>query len=247
MQYWVWHSSIFSFFEHISFLPFAISLNDILLSTIFFAKWIFNFNAFFLHDQQLADELTQQYEIPQDQAAKITTIYLKQFRKCPENAASTLDTWRCNLWTKALGENYSHLTKTVYERWLQLRYHYLKLSEDTISMLHQMRKKYYLGLISNGPSSSQWEKIRKLYLEQYFDIILVSGDLPWEKPEARIFQEACQSLQVRPDSCIMVGDKLETDILGKYFMNWFFFLIAIEFYKCIFHYLNKWSQLITTY
>ncbi|XP_043484708.1 N-acylneuraminate-9-phosphatase [Leptopilina heterotoma] len=164
--------------------------------------------------QVLADELTHQYGIPKDQAVKITTTYLKQFRKCPENAAFTLNSWRSNLWSNALGEQNSHLTGAIYERWLQLRYHYLRLSKDTISMLHLIKKKYYLGLISNGPSNSQWEKIRKLHLEQYFDTILVSGDLPWEKPEARIFQEACQFLQVRPESCIMVGDKLETDILG---------------------------------
>ena len=171
-------------------------------------------NVFFFNDQQLADELTQQYGIPQDNAVKITTSYLKQFRKCPENTAYTLDIWRSNLWSKALGEKYLYLTKVVYERWLYLRYLYLRLSEDAVSMLHQLRTKYYVGLISNGPSNAQWEKIRKLSLEQYFDIILVSGDLPWEKPEAQIFQKACQCLQVQPETCIMVGDKLETDILG---------------------------------
>jgi len=45
----------------------------------------------------------------------------------------------------------------------------------------------------------------------------LSGDLPWEKPEAEIFQKACHSLNVRPEECIMVGDKLETDILGRIF------------------------------
>ena len=82
-------------------------------------------------------------------------------------------------------------------------------------MLHQLRKKYLLGLITNGPSNAQWEKVHKLNLQQYFDVILVSGDLPWEKPEAKIFEEACQYLHVNPENCIMVGDKLETDILGE--------------------------------
>lgn len=82
-------------------------------------------------------------------------------------------------------------------------------------MLQQLRKKYLLGLITNGPSNAQWEKVHKLHLQPYFDVILVSGDLPWEKPEAKIFEEACRYLQVNPENCIMVGDKLETDILGK--------------------------------
>lgn len=89
------------------------------------------------------------------------------------------------------------------------------LAPSTISMLRQLRKKCLLGLITNGPSNAQWEKIRKLSLEQYFDVILVSADLPWEKPEPEIFQKACHFLNVRPKECIMVGDKLETDILGN--------------------------------
>ncbi|XP_054010615.1 N-acylneuraminate-9-phosphatase [Hylaeus anthracinus] len=164
--------------------------------------------------RKLADELTQEYGIPEDVSVKLTATYLKLFRKCPDNVIYTLDVWRTTLWSKALGEKYSYLAKRIYERWLYLRYYYLALSSDVISMIRQLRKKYLLGLITNGPSNAQWEKIRKLSLEQYFDIILVSGDLPWEKPHREIFRRACRFLNVKSEKCIMVGDKLETDILG---------------------------------
>ncbi|XP_076284111.1 N-acylneuraminate-9-phosphatase [Lasioglossum baleicum] len=162
----------------------------------------------------LAEELTEEYGIPEDVSVKITTLYLKLFRKCPDNMVYTLDTWRISLWSKALGEKYSYLASRVYERWLYLRYYYLALSSDTILMLRQLRIKYRLGLITNGPSNAQWEKIHKLSLEQYFHVILVSGDLPYEKPERPIFTKACRLLNVKPEKCVMVGDKLETDILG---------------------------------
>lgn len=74
------------------------------------------------------------------------------------------------------------------------------------------REDYLLGLITNGPSRAQWQKIEKLKLRKYFDCVLVSGDLPWEKPDQHIFLEACKLLSVEPRMCIMVGDKLETDI-----------------------------------
>ncbi|KAF3428298.1 hypothetical protein E2986_05322 [Frieseomelitta varia] len=163
---------------------------------------------------ELAEELTQDYGIPEDLSVKITTTYLKLFRKCPDNTIYTLDTWRMTLWSKALGEKYSYLARKIYERWLYLRYYYLTLASDIVCMLRQLRVKYLLGLITNGPSNAQWEKIRKLSLEQYFDVILVSGDLPWEKPESEIFRKACRVLNVKPDNCAMIGDKLETDILG---------------------------------
>jgi len=81
-------------------------------------------------------------------------------------------------------------------------------------MLVRLRRRFLLGLITNGPSNAQWEKIRELGVAQYFDVILVSGDLAWEKPDERIFLEACNALGVRPGECLMVGDKLETDIVG---------------------------------
>lgn len=78
----------------------------------------------------------------------------------------------------------------------------------------KLRQHYLLGLITNGPSHAQWEKVHRLDLQIYFDVILVSGDLPWEKPNREIFNRACHFLGVEPHACIMVGDKLETDIQG---------------------------------
>lgn len=102
----------------------------------------------------------------------------------------------------------------IYLKWLQLRYYYLALTPDVVTLLDRLHSQYMLGLITNGPSAAQWEKIERLNLKSFFDIILVSGDLPWEKPQQQIFHEACEYLGVEPRQCLMVGDKLETDILG---------------------------------
>ncbi|KAF5292935.1 hypothetical protein FQA39_LY13815 [Lamprigera yunnana] len=102
----------------------------------------------------------------------------------------------------------------IYRKWLQLRFAYLAITPEIKLLINKLRPNYMLGLITNGPSNAQWEKINLLKLRDYFDIILVSGDLPWEKPNQRIFQKACDYLGVEPYKCIMVGDKIETDILG---------------------------------
>lgn len=102
----------------------------------------------------------------------------------------------------------------IYQTWLNLRYTYFALNSEIKKLLKTLRKNYYIGLITNGPSASQWEKIERLNLKPLFDLILVSGDLPWEKPHKKIFLEACDAFSVHPQHCIMVGDKLETDILG---------------------------------
>lgn len=108
-----------------------------------------------------------------------------------------------------------NLTEEVYEIWKKLRYTYLTLDGPAANLLSALRKhNYTVGLITNGPSRSQWEKIVQIGAEDFFDSILVSGDLTFEKPQPEIFHLACQQLNVAPARSCMIGDKLETDIMG---------------------------------
>lgn len=113
-----------------------------------------------------------------------------------------------------VSNNEIFVSEKIYEKWLKLRYEYLSLDREIKELLRSLRGQYQLGLITNGPSNAQWEKVVKLNLQPFFDLILVSGDLPWEKPSEKIFIEACEILGVEPQHSIMIGDKLETDILG---------------------------------
>lgn len=150
--------------------------------------------------------------MPCDAAEEITSNYLHNFRSCPDNTDLSLDVWRQHLWSQALANQYNYLAADMYEKWLELRYKYLELKPDTLALLQSLRSNHNLAIITNGPSNAQWEKINRLHLTKYFDCILVSGDLPWEKPNENIFYAACNHLDVTPNECVMVGDKLETDI-----------------------------------
>jgi len=109
---------------------------------------------------------------------------------------------------------YVSLAGSIFPIWKKLRYTYLTLEDEVINLLSALRKHYTVGLITNGPSRSQWEKIAQIRAEQFFDSIIVSGDLTVEKPQAEIFHLACQQLNVKPNKACMIGDRLETDILG---------------------------------
>lgn len=161
---------------------------------------------------QLAEILHETHGVDKVVAADATTTYLRKFRRCPDNPNVPLDEWRMLLWSESLPDSLKFLTKTIYENWLQLRYHYLKLTPDLINLLRGLNQRYLMALITNGESNAQWEKINMLNIEKYFDLTLVSGDLPWEKPCPEIFQSACNYLGVPPGQSAMVGDKLETDI-----------------------------------
>uniref|UniRef100_A0A1I8M4V0 Haloacid dehalogenase-like hydrolase n=1 Tax=Musca domestica TaxID=7370 RepID=A0A1I8M4V0_MUSDO len=164
--------------------------------------------------REVFDILQRQYGFAKEEANYSTQNFLKSFRRCPDNSETSLDIWRTHLWHEALPPKYKQLASTIYPIWLDLRYRHLAIPKEYVQLLQNLRKHYLLALITNGPSNAQWEKVRQLEVQQYFDCLLVSGDLPWEKPNPNIFYATCKYLNVQPKQCCMVGDKLESDIKG---------------------------------
>ncbi|KAL4709842.1 hypothetical protein ACJJTC_000329 [Scirpophaga incertulas] len=163
---------------------------------------------------KLVEVLEQQYGLDHDTAVESSNTFLRALRARPDDESFTIDEWPAHLWRNALPKNYKHITKNISAEWINLRFKNLALTNDVIHLLETLREDYLLGLITNGSSRAQWQKIERLGLRKYFDCVLVSGDLPWEKPDQQIFFEACKKLNVEPKTCIMVGDRLETDIKG---------------------------------
>lgn len=52
-----------------------------------------------------------------------------------------------------------------------------RLYAGVSSLLAELRKRYRLGILTNGPSDMQWEKLRTLDLPNAVDAIVVAGDL----------------------------------------------------------------------
>jgi putative hydrolase of the HAD superfamily len=71
-----------------------------------------------------------------------------------------------------------------------------------------------LAVITNGPADMQRAALQKVEIETYFKAVLVSGELGIRKPDARIFQTACEGLLVQPEYCLMAGDNLTADVEG---------------------------------
>lgn len=163
---------------------------------------------------KIADLLHNEYKLSRNLANSVSTTFLSSYRRCPDNPDLPLAQWRTQMWENALPSGHKQLAAQLYRRWAEYRTRYLSPSSEIISMLQTLRLQYLLGIVTNGPSASQWEKIDRLALGRYFDCILVSSDLPWAKPDRNIFYAACHYLGVRPEECVMIGDKLETDIQG---------------------------------
>jgi putative hydrolase of the HAD superfamily len=73
---------------------------------------------------------------------------------------------------------------------------------------------FKLGIITNGKSDGQRDKIRALGIEPLFDSIVASGDINIKKPDPRIFTTALQQLGCEPHQAIFVGDHPINDYVG---------------------------------
>lgn len=93
-------------------------------------------------------------------------------------------------------------------------YKYTVLKEETIDVLKKLKGNYKLAILSNGDSNSQHNKIDAVNISEYFDEILVSGDIGIHKPDKKIFEYLADKMNVKPQECLMVGDVFSTDILG---------------------------------
>jgi putative hydrolase of the HAD superfamily len=71
-----------------------------------------------------------------------------------------------------------------------------------------------LGIITNGPSPFQEQKIKAMGIADYFAVILVSGALGLKKPDPEIFRRAVNQLEVTARETVFVGDNPTADILG---------------------------------
>lgn len=102
--------------------------------------------------------------------------------------------------------------QNVYEKY-QFK---ISLSRTMRQLLEECRKRWILGVITNGPTNHQWDKINTLGLTQYIpkENIFVSGQLGVSKPQKEIFTYACRHIGVSTEESCFVGDTFQNDIIG---------------------------------
>lgn len=102
---------------------------------------------------------------------------------------------------------YFGLTKTPWHSEDEVPY------SDAQSTLAALRQNgYKLGIIANqNPGTAN--RLTHWGLRQYFDVIAASAELGCAKPDKEIFEKALQLAECTPEESIMVGDRLDNDII----------------------------------
>jgi putative hydrolase of the HAD superfamily len=89
-----------------------------------------------------------------------------------------------------------------------------------------------LGIISEGVPVKQWEKLIRLGVQHFFDVVVVlDGNTRGKKPE--LFLKACAKVKCMPSECMMVGDRLDRDIAGAKKAGLFTVQVATKKYSKI--------------
>ena len=87
-----------------------------------------------------------------------------------------------------------------------------KLYDAAYSVITGLYGKYKLGIIANQSLGTQ-ERIDKWGIGKYFDVVVASAEAGCAKPDLRIFQMALQKAKCEPNEAVMVGDRLDNDIV----------------------------------
>lgn len=90
------------------------------------------------------------------------------------------------------------------------------LVEGALDLLHSLHKKIPLIIVTNGIGHVQHKRLSNSGLKSFIDLMVVSEECGYSKPDKRIFHHTFQQLNADPGKhrLLMIGDKLETDILG---------------------------------
>lgn len=83
----------------------------------------------------------------------------------------------------------------------------------TYTVLEEIKKAgYKVGLISNGSHNVQYAKLKLLGIENYFDEIIICGDLNTKKPNIMPFEVMAKKLDITPHNLVYVGDHPVNDV-----------------------------------
>jgi len=89
--------------------------------------------------------------------------------------------------------------------------------EGTDELLRTLYGHYKMAIVTNTETSREPQvriALRKAGIVHFFDVVITSVDVGAPKPEAEIYMKALEALNAKPSEAVMIGNRLEIDILG---------------------------------
>jgi putative hydrolase of the HAD superfamily len=139
----------------------------------------------------------------------------KLLREIIKEKGSNYDKHFNVLTKRVFGEEKPRLIALGMITYHNVKFALLRLFPETMSTLIYLKSQgYHLGVISNGITIKQWEKLIRLGLHHFFDEIITSEEAGAEKPDEIIFKQALDRMGCKAGNSIMIGNKFSEDIKG---------------------------------
>lgn len=107
-----------------------------------------------------------------------------------------------------------YLTMIIAQLYRSLCRERFGLYDDTFWTLNEFRKRYRLGIVSDAQRVFCKPELRTLRLENFFDVLIISSDYGFRKPDPRLFHIALAALDIPASEAAYIGNKYETDLVG---------------------------------
>lgn len=115
-------------------------------------------------------------------------------------------------WNKPI---FPHALKMYNIYWNEL-FETVRPDLNLIEALKLLKEKdIIVGIGTNMNAYIQFEKLKKLEIDKYIDIIITSEEIGYEKPDKRFFDMCAKKSKCEASECIFIGDDLIKDVWGS--------------------------------
>jgi putative hydrolase of the HAD superfamily len=125
--------------------------------------------------------------------------------------------YRADVWTAALasqGVEDRDLDRLLGQTFTETMINNVILFAEVAPLLARVHKRIRMAVVTNGMETAQRAKLRRLGIEEYFEVVVASAVVGEGKPSRSIFEHALARMSVKPADGVMVGDSLDGDIAG---------------------------------
>ena len=99
----------------------------------------------------------------------------------------------------------------IAEEYISIELKATDLNEELFEFLKSLSKNHKVGILTNGASNVQIDKIRKHGISEFVDEIIISNDIGARKPDEEIFEIAKKKLNA--ENYVYIGDTFDEDII----------------------------------
>ena len=119
-----------------------------------------------------------------------------------------------------LGVHDNVLIAPVVQHYAVAEHEALRALPDVRAVLDALRPHFRLGILTNGPSLLQREKLAQVGLAQCFDVVVADADFGTPKPDPGLFAYTQELLGLDKIELLFVGDSPSADIAGARAAGW---------------------------